>query len=122
VALPSLLYGVEVIHINEGALNDLDHWQNIIGKSALQVRTSTANKIVHTDLGLKPIRMQVWDRKLKYFIMIDNPDSKGSAYLKSCLDYHKSLGHDSPYMHEIMTICEDLKIDYVGLHDHRKPL
>ena len=49
--------------------------------------------------------MQVWERKLKYFQRINSPSFTGSSYIKICLEYHKLLDDESPYINELNSIC-----------------
>jgi len=72
VAIPAMLYSIEVVELNEATLKDIEHWQCVIGKVALQVPTSTANEFVYSELGLKPIKMLVSERRLNYFSKITN--------------------------------------------------
>ena len=82
-----------------------------MGKAALQVPSHSANEIVNLELGLKPVRMLVWERKLQYYKRISSPRFSGSNYVKLCLDMHVALGKDSPYIAELLSICESLKVN-----------
>lgn len=101
VALPALLYGCEVLSLTRSCLDDLEHWQAVVGKSALQVPGSTANELVNLDLGFKPVSMIVWEQKLRYYKRISSPTFSGSSFVTDCLEFHKSIGCRSPYLSEI---------------------
>ena len=110
MALPALLYGMEVIPTQIGTINALNKWQSTIGKSALQLRSHTANAISNIDLGLKPIEMRLWSMQLKYYSTISNPLYNGSALVKLCLEYHTSLDESSPYIANIKQICNNIGV------------
>ena len=59
-------------------------------------------------LGLKPVRMVIWERKLNYFRRIANESFQGSDYVRECLEYHISMGDKSPYISELQKICKSL--------------
>ena len=71
VAIPSLLYCCEVLELTDGCIQEIEKWQHIIGKSALQVPSHSANEIVNVDLGLK----------LSFYHRISSPDFNGSKYI-----------------------------------------
>ena len=52
IALPSMLYGVEVLPLKTSTLRFFDLQQRIMGKAILGVPSSTANACVETELGL----------------------------------------------------------------------
>ena len=70
MALPSLLYGMEVIPISPSTIDELNKWQSTIGKSALQLRSHTANIVTNIELGLQPIEMRIWSMILNYYSLI----------------------------------------------------
>ena len=60
IALPSLLYGTEVMYVSRKSLEVLDCQQCVLGKWLLGVPYSTANAIVEVDLGLRPVSEQIY--------------------------------------------------------------
>ena len=64
VAIPGMLYGMEVIPLCPKHLEELEQIQLKIGKSALDVPVSTANVSVYLDMGWKPISLLVAESKL----------------------------------------------------------
>ena len=54
VALPRFMYGIEIIPLGTNAISGLEKVQNILGKTLLGIRQSSANVLIAIDLGLKP--------------------------------------------------------------------
>ena len=111
IAMPAILYGIETIPVSANTIRELGKVQSTIGKFALQVRGSTANEIVNTDLGLKPVKMVIYERKLKYFARINDKDFCGSDYVKKCLEFNKQYESKSIFLKEINSICKETQID-----------
>ena len=55
-ALPSILYGSEIIPITQDTINKIEKCQSQIGKFMLQIPRSSANICSNIDAGLKPIK------------------------------------------------------------------
>ena len=81
VALPSILYGCEVIPLTLQTISKIETAQNAVGKFVLQIPTSSANVAVHVDCGLLPVKYLVCERVLQY----------SSSLLQKPLDYWPSM-------------------------------
>ena len=66
VALPSILYGTEVIPVTKETISKLDKCQSIVGKFILQIPHSSAQVSSYIDAGLQPIRSIIANRVLTY--------------------------------------------------------
>ena len=66
VALPSILYGTEVMPITKETLNVVESCQNTIGKFILQIPRSSANASCYVDAGLRPVWSLIAERTLQY--------------------------------------------------------
>ena len=93
-------------------MRELEKIQSVIGKFALQVRGSTASELVNLDLGLKPIKMIIYERKIRYFYRINKEEFLGSNYVRKCLDLHLNCGKHSSYINEMKTIANEIGIDF----------
>ena len=54
-ALPSILYGAEVLPLLQSTILEVERCQTIVGKFILQLPTNSANVSSHIDAGLKPV-------------------------------------------------------------------
>ena len=66
IALPSILYGSEVLPLLDGTIKEVEKIQSVIGKFILQVPRSTANVSAHIDSGLRPIWAIVAEKFLTF--------------------------------------------------------
>ena len=112
VALPSILYGVEVFPINKGTIDEIDRCQAIIGKFILQVPRSTANVASYLDAGLRPIWSVIAEKVLMY---ARSTMEKPSTYWpRVAMDEHINLGDESSYSRYLLQWKE--KADCYGLN------
>ena len=66
VALPAILYGVEVMPITQTTIDHVQCSQNAIAKFALQIPVSSTNAAVVIEAGLLPIKYLVCQRVVSY--------------------------------------------------------
>ena len=74
VALPSMLYAVEVLDVDQKTLDYLDLQQRKLGKSLLGIPMSSANACVETELGLRPISEIIAERKITFGSKLANAE------------------------------------------------
>ena len=86
VALPSILYGTEVIPVSGSTISELESNQNSLGKAILGLPVLSANPIINIELGWKPIGLFIAKSKLGYFKRVSDPFFKGSPLVKSCMN------------------------------------
>ena len=111
-ALPSILYGCEVIPLSIVTIDRLQCIQNQIGKCILKIPKSSSNAAVAIDAGLMPIKFMISQRVLSYiqkfsFLELNywprkafewtSLNSTRSSY-QSYIDYCKSILVTSPNM------------------------
>ena len=82
VALPCILYGLEALPYSEVLEDQLEQVQLSLGKSILGLRQSTAGQIVYTELGLKPIRLLITERKVRYYLSVMAHRSRSSKIVQ----------------------------------------
>ena len=102
IALPSMLYGVEVVPIKDATLRYLDLQQRIMGKAILDVPSSSANACVELELGLRPISEIIAERKMLYFNYLET-NMAGSKLVKEMFLRKKRSG-DSQLIVEVERI------------------
>ena len=100
IALPSILYGSEVLPLLDGTIREVEKIQSIVGKFILQVPRSTANVSVHIDSGLKPIWAVVAE---KFLVFAHNTMAKPSSlWPKLAMNENLLMGTKSPYTRNLM--------------------
>ena len=102
IAVPSILYGTEMIPFSETTILELERTQNQVAKYALGVPLSTAGICAQIDLGMKPFRQVLYEHQLKYYSRLMNLD--GSRWVKQAFLDHISLSWNSPYVAYILSV------------------
>ena len=95
IALPSILYGCEVIPLTKQSLKAISTCQHIVGKSLLQLPRHAANASVPIDAGFRPVQHVVAERVIKYSQKVMLRPS--SDWTQKCMSTHISLQARSPY-------------------------
>ena len=90
IALPSILYGLEAIPFDRIQEEKLEQIQISLGKCILGVRDSTANVVVYSELGLKPVSLLISERKIRFVLTILGNSYKGSELVKLIMNEHLS--------------------------------
>ena len=95
VALPSILYGSNIIPLTQSSISEIEKCQAIVGKFILQLPRNSANVCSYLDAGLKPVWAEVSQRVLSYSssIMHKSP----SFWPRLAMDDHISYGVRSAY-------------------------
>ena len=95
-ALPAILYGCEVVPLNQGTILEIERCQCRVGKFIMQIPTSSSNVSTNIDCGFKPVWAVVAERVLLY---ARNLISKPVSYWPK-LAYQEQLdqGGSSSYM------------------------
>ena len=65
-AIPSILYGWEIIPIDSNTIQEIEKCQATIGKFILQIPKNSANVCANLDAGLKPIKSTIDEKVLLY--------------------------------------------------------
>ena len=94
-ALPSILYGCEVMPLLQGTINEVEKCQAQVGKFILQIPRSSASVASSLDAGLKPVWAVVAERVLLY---ANATMSKPESYWpKIAMNENIERGTQSPY-------------------------
>lgn len=94
-ALPSILYGSEIIPLNQGTISEIEKCQTLVGKFILQLPRNSADVVSYIDAGLKPIWAVIAEKVLVY---AQSTMGKPSSYWpKMALTENISFGPQSPY-------------------------
>ena len=112
VALPSILYGSEVIPLTKETINEVEKCQSIVGKFILQIPRSSANVTCNIDAGLRPIWSIVAERVLVY--ARSTMEKPRSYWPKIAMDESISETDISPYTRYLQEWKD--KVDSYGMN------
>ena len=100
IALPSILYGCDVLPLTQSTIDVVEKCQAAVGKFILQIPRSSANVSVHIDAGLKPVWAVIAEKVLLYChsTMLKPPE----FWPKIAMTENISLGDKSPYYKYLM--------------------
>ena len=94
-ALPSILYGSDVIPLLQGTIAEIERCQTLVGKFILQIPRNSSNISSNIDAGLKPVWAVVAEKFLLYaYSTMRKP---GHFWPKMALDENIFFGAKSPY-------------------------
>ena len=94
-ALPSILYGSEVMPLTQATIAEVERCQSQVGRFILQLPRSSAGVASSLDAGLKPVWAVVAEKVLVY---ANTTMSKARNYWpRMALNMNISLGTKSPY-------------------------
>ena len=110
IAVPSILFGCESIPFSEAKMIDLERIEGKVAKMVLGVPVNTSIICAQSELGIKPIRMCIYLRQLKfYFRVLSLPSNR---WVKVAMMDHLSGQWKSPYIEYICKLRSKL-----GLQD-----
>ena len=94
-ALPSILYGTEIIPLTKDTITEVERCNTVVGKFILGIPRSSADVSSYIDAGLRPISSLIAEKVLLYASSIM---SKPVSYWpKKAMSENLSLGSRSPY-------------------------
>ena len=94
-ALPSILYGSEIIPLDQRTINEIVRCQSLVGKFILQISRNSTDVCASLDAGLKPVRAVNAEKVLVY---ANNTMKKPLSYWpKLAMNENVNLGFKSPY-------------------------
>ena len=103
MALPAILYGVDAVPVLESTVDELELIQNKLGKALLNLPPFSANPVVNTKLGWKPLRLRITQSKFVYFKRCNDKDFKGNPLVKACMEWNLS-NSGSLYMNNLNSL------------------
>ena len=110
-ALPSILYGAEIIPLTQESIKEVERCNTLVGKFILGIPRSSANVAAYIDAGLRPISSLIAEKVL---LFASRTMSKPASYWpKKALTENLSQGSLSPYTRyltkwKIATNCHSL--------------
>ena len=94
-ALPSILYGCEIIPLDQGTIAEVAKCQSAVGKFILQIPRSSSNSCSSIDAGLKPVWAVIAEKFLHFSQSTMSKPSE--SWTKMAMNENLSLGVQSPY-------------------------
>lgn len=95
-ALPAILYGCEVVPLNQGTIHEIERCQTRVGKFILQIPASSSNVSTNIDCGFKPVWSVIAERVMLY---VSKLMTKPSSYWpKLALQDHLDSGSTSNFL------------------------
>ena len=95
-ALPAILYGCEVVPLNQGTINEIENCQARVGKFMLQVQNSSSSVCSNIDAGFRPVWAVIAERVMIYASRL--MDKHPSNWTKLALQEHLDNPTNSNYM------------------------
>ena len=94
-ALPSILYGCEVLPLNQLTVQEVEKCQNLVGKFMLQLPRSSANVGSVLDAGLRPVWSIIAEKTILYANKLMRRENE--YWPKKAFLYHLNLQDNSSY-------------------------
>ena len=108
IAIPSILFGCEMIPFTDTAIQEIERTQSQIAKYALGLPIYAANISAQIDLGMRPFKQVLYDLQLSYYIRVLDLDD--ARWVKQALLDHLSMSWSSPYLQYISQVRRELGI------------
>ena len=106
IAIPSIMYGTEMIPFSETNIKELEKAQNQVAKYALGVPIGTPGVCAQIELGFEPVRQVLYQNQLKFYSRLLKMDS--SRWVKQAFLDHQTSAWRSPYISYITNIRSKL--------------
>ena len=94
-ALPSILYGTEIMPLTQATISEVEKCQHAVGRFILQLPRGSANCSSFLDAGLKPVWSHIAEKVILYSQSLMSRPS--SYWAKIAMDENLTLGNKSPY-------------------------
>ena len=108
IAIPSMLSGCSVIPFSETTIETLERLQCQLAKHILGLPTSAPNICAQTELGLKPVRMILYQLQLKFYLrVLGLPRTR---WVRAAMLDHLQGDWASPYIAYIGKIRQKLQM------------
>lgn len=100
VAIPSILYGADIIPLDDATIKEVEKCQSRIGKFILDIPSSSANICSNIDAGLKPVWAIIAEKVLIY--AQKTMSSPISFWPKLAMNENMLNGSRSPYFRYLL--------------------
>ena len=101
-ALPSILYGAEIMPLTQSTIAEIEKCNTLIGKFMLQIPRSSADVSCYIDAGLRPISSIISEKVLLYAHSLM---AKPSTYWpRLAMNENIGCGNQSPYTRYLLKL------------------
>ena len=108
VAMPSILFGCEVVPFSQAAIDDIDRLQSALGKSTLGLPPCAPNISPSVVLGFPTFKEQLYAAQLRYLVTLFDQDE--NRWSKDALLDHLRGNWTSPYVKYMGEIQAELNL------------
>ena len=99
VAMPSILYGCELVPFTKTVIQEIERHQSSVGKFTLGLPSCAPNIATTTILGFKPFKELLYLSQWRFYIRISKQED--TRWSKDCLLDHIRGGWSSPYIRHL---------------------
>ena len=96
IAMPSLLFGCEVVPFSQHVIQEINRHQSAVGKFTLGLPSNAPNISSTSILGVKPFKEALYAAQMKYLVRLFNQSDE--RWSKDALIDHIKGGWPSPYI------------------------
>ena len=107
-AVPSILYGCEVLPICTTTVDEIERYQSHVGKFMLQIPLNSANVCSNIDAGLKPLKCIIAEKVLLYAHKTMRQSSE--FWPKKAMEEQITMGNNSAYYRNLMKVKSSLNV------------
>ena len=104
--LPKLIYGLVGFYLSENEIDKIEKINRKLIRKMGRLPISTTNAVLYNEFGARPIKYELYKRKLMMWWRIEREES--NITLKSCK--REQVKEDLPWLKEIIKIANRLKI------------
>ena len=110
IALPSFLYGADVIPIDPTTVEALDKIQRFVARTLLGVPKSSINEVAVLEMGFKPMILRILTAKVKFYLKVKEGRS-ACKMTKTCLDLLLGMGN-STYLNNLNSLLAQYNLTH----------
>ena len=99
-ALPSILYGCEVMPLTQATISEIEKCQSQVGKFMLQLPRSSASVCAAIDAGLRPVWAHIAEKTLLYAFSLMRKSQ--DFWPRIAMNVNLAMGSKSPYTRHLL--------------------
>ena len=115
VAVPSILYGADVLPVTQETIDQIDDVQHIVAKVLLRIPKSSVNLAALVELGMKPFHLRILEVKLRFYIKVTK-HLNNCKTTQPCMDLLKNSSH-SEYLSNLSDLLKPIDVSISNIDD-----
>ena len=108
VAIPSILYGCEIVPFSSSAIKEIERHQSAVGKFSMGLPVSAPNISTTSILGVAPFKEMLYGAQLRYLARLLKQDDR--RWSKDAFFDHFLGNWDSPYLRYMDEIRDEVNL------------